>query len=162
MKSVSHQMRYPGATPEQVYAMLSQPDFRDRVCEFQRFPRRSVDIVAHGDGSMSVTVDQHRPTHEVPGFARKIVGDEINIVQREEWSSPTRAELVVEVPGKPGTMKGTVELVGDAEGTTETVAVEVAVHIPLVGGKIEGLLAEMLIKALKAENKVGKDWLAGA
>ncbi|MBO9523870.1 MAG: DUF2505 domain-containing protein [Nocardioidaceae bacterium] len=158
-KKVRYEMRYDGATPEQVYAMLATPDFREQVCEFQRFPRRTITITPNGDG-MAVKVDQYRPATEVPSFARKFVGEEINIVQEETWHSPTSADLTVTIPGKPGDMNGTVNLTGDATGTTELVEVDVKVSIPLVGGKIEGFIGEMLTKALRAENKVGRDWLA--
>jgi hypothetical protein len=158
-KKVRYEMRYDGATPEQVYAMLATPDFREQVCEFQRFPRRTVTITPNGDG-MAVKVDQFRPATEVPSFARKFVGEEINIVQEETWHSPTSADLTVTIPGKPGDMNGTVTLTGDATGTTEVVEVDVKVSIPVVGGKIEGFIGEMLTKALRAENKVGRDWLA--
>jgi len=159
MKSFRHEMRYDGATPEQVYAMLAEPAFREAVCEYQRYHRHDITITPDGSG-MSVTVDQHRPADGVPSFAQKFVGDEINVHQQERWTSPTDASLEVAIPGKPGHLKGTVHLAGDAGGTTETVAVEVKVSIPLIGGKIEGVLAEMLVKALKAENKVGREWLA--
>ena len=154
-------MRYDGATPEQVYAMLATPDFREQVCEYQRFPKRTVTITPAGSG-MTVKVDQHRPADEVPSFARKLVGDEINIVQEEQWSSPTSASLQVSIPGKPGEMRGSVAITGDAGGTTEVVEVEVKASIPLIGGKIEGLIGDMLLKALRAETKVGRDWLAEA
>jgi hypothetical protein len=36
----------------------------------------------------------------------------------------------------------------------------VKVNIPLVGGKIEGFISDMLLRALKAENKVGVRWLS--
>jgi hypothetical protein len=159
MKSFSHEMRYDGATPEQVYAMLADAAFREQVCEYQRYHRHTITITPEGSG-MSVVVDQHRPADGVPSFAQKFVGDEINVHQQEHWSSPTDASLEVAIPGKPGHMKGTVHLAGDAGGTTETVAVDVKVSIPLIGGKIEGLIADMLIKALRAENKVGQQWLA--
>ena len=58
-------------------------------------------------------------------------------------------------------MSGTALLTEDPGGTTETVNLSVKVNIPLVGGKIEGLVADMLGKALRAEHKVGVDWLAG-
>lgn len=159
-KHVRYELRYDGASAEQVYAMLSQVDFRDAVCEFQRFPRREVTIISTPNG-MDVTVDQHRPAHEVPSFARKLVGDEINIVQTESWTSPTQATLHVTIPGKPGDMRGTVTLTEVDGGVTEVVEVDVKASIPLIGGKIEGLIGDMLGKALRAENKVGRDWLAG-
>jgi hypothetical protein len=158
-KKVRYELRYDGSSPEQVYAMLSDPDFREAVCEYQRFPRRDVTITPTSSG-MDVTVDQHRPATEVPSFARKFVGDEINIVQSESWSSPTRGSLHVTIPGKPGDMKGTISLNAVDGGTTEVVEVDVKASIPLIGGKIEGLIGDMLGKALRAENKVGRDWLA--
>jgi hypothetical protein len=159
MKSFRHEMRYDRATPEQVYAMLAEPAFREAVCEYQRYHRHDITITPDGSG-MSVTVDQHRPADGVPSFAQKFVGDEINVHQQERWTSPTDARLDVTIPGKPGHMTGTVHLAGDAGGTTETVAVDVKVSIPLIGGKIEGMIADMMVKALRAENKVGRDWLA--
>ena len=159
MRAVRHEMRYDGATPEQVYAMLADPAFREQVCEYQRYHRHEITITPEGDG-MSVVVDQHRPADGVPSFAQKFIGDEINVHQREQWSSPTDATLAVTSPGKPGHLDGTVHLAGDAGGTTETVAVEAKVSIPLIGGKIEGLIADMLVKALRAENKVGQRGLA--
>lgn len=160
MKKISHEMRYDGATPEQVYAMLADPAFRAQVCEYQRYHRHDISITPEGDG-MAVVVDQHRPADGVPAIAQKFVGAEINVHQSEHWSSHTDASLEVAIPGKPGHMKGTVRLAGDAGGTTETVAVDVTVSIPLVGGKIEGVLGDMLIKALDAENTVGRQWLKG-
>lgn len=159
MKPLLHEMEYPGHTPEEVYAMLSNPVFREEVCERQRYPKRTVTISPSGDG-MKVTVDQYRPATEVPSFARKFVGEEINILQEENWSSPTDAALAVTIPGKPGSMIGTVALRGHDGGTTETVEVEVKVNIPLIGGKLEDFIGGMLLRALKAENKVGLDWLA--
>jgi hypothetical protein len=65
------------------------------------------------------------------------------------------------IPGKPGQMNGTVTLREENGTTTETVDMEVRVSIPLVGGKIESLIADLLRKALRAENAVGRQYLAG-
>ena len=159
MSTLKYDMRYDGATPEQVYAMLSNPDFREAVCEYQRFPRRTVTITPT-DAGMTVKVDQYRPADEVPAFARKFVGEEINIVQDEQWTSHTSAGLEVSIPGKPGEMKGTAVLVEEGGVTRETVTLDVSVKIPLVAGKIEDLLAKLLGSALRAEERTGKEWLA--
>lgn len=159
MKKLTHDMRYDGATLEQVWTMLGQPEFREAVCEYQRYPRREVTITPRGEG-MSVRVDQYRPADEVPSFAKKLVGSEINVLQEEEWSSPTAADLRITIPGKPGDMTGTVRLAEVDGGVTETVSVEVRVGIPLIGGKLEDFIAGMILRALKAENKVGVRWLA--
>jgi hypothetical protein len=112
------------------------------------------------DNGMEVTIDQVQAAQGIPSFAKKFVGDEINIVQQESWSSATEGDITVTIPGKPGEMKGTARLAESGGVTTETVDLTVKVNIPLVGGKIEGLIADLLLKALKAENKVGRDYLS--
>lgn len=159
MKSIDYDLRYDGATAEQVFAMLRDPAFREQVCDFQGVLRRTVSITAAGDG-MSVTIDQVQEARGIPSFAKKFVGEEINIVQEERWSSPAAGTISVAIPGKPGDMAGTISVTEDDAGTTENVRMDVKVAIPLVGGKIEGLIVDLLTKALRAESRVGREWLA--
>ena len=160
MKKVHEELRYDGATIEQVHEMLATPAFREQVCESQGYIRHTVQV-ERDDQGMTVKIDQHQKAHGIPGFARKFVGEEIHIVQAEDWSSPEKGNIHVSIPGKPGEMEGTALLTEDPDGTTETVNLTVKVNIPLVGGKIEGLVADLLAKALRAEHKVGVKWLAG-
>ncbi|HSE69734.1 MAG TPA: DUF2505 domain-containing protein [Nocardioidaceae bacterium] len=156
---IHHELKYD-ATPDEVHAMLADPAFRERVCEAQHVNSSDVTITPKGDG-MTVVVDQKRPTDGIPGFALKFVGDQIHILQKEEWSSTEQAALDVSIPGKPGHLKGTVRLAGDGAATVQTVEGELKVHIPLVGGKLEKLIADLLASALRAEQRVGTAWLAG-
>lgn len=155
-----HQELEYDASPAEVYAMLSDPAFREAVCEAGDSIRHEVTITPDGDG-MSVSVDQVQPAAGIPSFARKIVGDEIEILQREEWSSATDAALEVSIPHKPGHLKGTITLRESGTGTVETVDAEIKVHIPMLGGKLEKLIADLLGSALRSEHGVGKSWLAG-
>jgi hypothetical protein len=77
------------------------------------------------------------------------------------WTEGSHGDITVTVPGKPGEMTGTATLVGEDGGVTEKVDMTVTVNLPLIGGKVEGLIADMLTKALRAEHHVGKEWLAG-
>lgn len=159
MKRVTQDLRYDGATVAQVHAMLADPAFREAVCDFQHVTHRTVTVTPDGD-ALLITIDQGHATDRIPGFARKFVGEEIHMIQSETWTDPAHGHISVSIPGKPGEMKGTATLVEDAGGVTETADMEITVHVPLVGGKIEGLIADMLGKALRAEHKVGVDWLA--
>ena len=157
-KRLKHELTYDAPMAE-VAEMLADASFREEVCEFQGVKRAMVSIDSDDNG-MEVTIDQVQAAHGIPSFAKKFVGDEINIVQQEYWSSPTEGDITVTIPGKPGEMKGTARLAESGGVTTETVDLTVKVNIPLVGGKIEGLIADLLLKALKAENKVGRDYLS--
>ncbi|MCW2764600.1 MAG: hypothetical protein JWO11_559 [Nocardioides sp.] len=157
-RRLTHELTYDAPLAD-VYAMLADPAFREEVCDFQRVIRHTVTVVPQGAG-MKVTIDQYQAAAGIPSFAKKFVGDEINIVQTETWSSDTNADIHVAIPGKPGDMTGTLRLRESGGVTTETVDLTIKVGIPLVGGKIEGLISDLLLKALKAENKVGHDYLS--
>jgi hypothetical protein len=161
MKKIHEELRYEGATLEQVHEMLATPAFREKVCDAVGVLRKTVQIERDGEG-MTVMIDQVQEAKGIPGFAKKFVGDEIHIVQSEDWTSPEKGNIHVSIPGKPGEMTGTALLTEDPDGTTETVNMTVKVNIPLVSGKIEGLIADLLSKALRAEHKVGVTWLAGS
>lgn len=158
-KRLRHELTYD-APADAVLAMLADPAFREEVCDYQRVLRRTVTV--SGDaaaGDLEVTIDQVQAAHGIPSFARKFVGDEITIVQRETWASVDRADIHVAIPGKPGQMSGTGTLAETGGATLHVVTLDVSVGIPLVGGKLEGLVSDLLLKALKAENKVGRDYL---
>ena len=82
-------------------------------------------------------------------------------MQDEEWASANEATFHVTIPGKPGEMTGTARLEQSDADAIETVSMEVRVGVPLVGGKLEDLVAGLLRDAFRAENKVGIKWLAG-
>jgi hypothetical protein len=157
---IRHQLKYDAA-PEDVYAMLADPAFRDRVCTAMDTVSHDVSLDRTGPG-MSVRIDMVQRTSGVPGFAKKIVGEETRIVQSETWTSAVlAADLEVEIPGKPGHIRGRITLEGDASGTVESFEGEATISIPLIGGKLEGLIAKLFVKGMDTEQRVGSAWLAG-
>ena len=140
--------------------MLMDAAFREQVCDAQLALRKTVSVGQDG-GGMKVVVDMVQARRGHPGFAKRFVGDEIQLVQTERWSDIENARVEVVIPGKPGQMSGTLSLRESGGTTTETVDMEIRVGIPLVGGKIESLIADLLRKALKAENAVGRQYLTG-
>jgi hypothetical protein len=86
MKKLTQELRYDGATIDQVHEMLADPAFREQVCDFQRVIRHDVEIKSSGD-AMTVMIDQFQSADGVPSFARKFVGEEIHIRQEEDWTS---------------------------------------------------------------------------
>jgi hypothetical protein len=160
MKRVRHTLTYPGTTVEEVYAMLADPAYRKAVGDYQQVQDFACDITPSGDG-MEVRLEQAHGTDRIPSFAKRLVGDEIRFVQEESWASPTSADVHVTIPGKPGDMNGTFALTQSGDDVVEQVDLAVKVSIPLVGGKVEDLVAGFLGKAFDAENKVGVKWLRG-
>jgi hypothetical protein len=157
-KRLTHELTYD-APLSAVSAMLLDPAFREEVCAKQHVLRADVSV-EETSGTTVVVIDQAMPAEGIPSFAKKFVGDEIAIVQTERWATEDRASVEVTIPGKPGEVRGTVTLTEAGGVTTETLDLDVRVSIPLVGGKIETLIADMLRKAVDTENVVGRDYLS--
>jgi hypothetical protein len=155
-----HEMTYD-APAEAVAAMMADPAFRERVCEYQQVLEHSVSIL-DDDGLLTVAVDQVQEARGIPSYAVAFVGDRIAIEQRETWHSPALADLTLKVRGKPAQMTGTITLRAEGERTIETVSGEVKVSVPLVGGRIEAVVGDVIRLALDAEYAVGRVWLAQA
>ena len=64
------------------------------------------------------------------------------------------------IPGKPAEAVGSLTITESGTTTTEVIDLVVSVRIPLVGGKVEGLIAGLVREALDREHEVGVEWLA--
>lgn len=147
------------ATPAKVFAMLADPAFREQVCADQEVVSAEVTITKKG-GGMDVVVDQMQRT-PVPAFARKVIGETTHAVQRETWSDHRQATLVIETPTMPATIKGTITIEPQGRGAVEVVELEVKSKVPLIGGKLEKLMGDLVGKAIESEQRTGTSWLAG-
>lgn len=155
----SHELSYD-APPEEVYAMLADPSFRERVSLAREVVSFDVTLTATGSGFTLVN-DQVQPTAGLPSFAKKFAGETTKAIQREEWSSHSRGTLTIETPGKPASMKGTITLTGSDAGTVEQVDLEIKAKVPLIGGKLESLMADQVREGMNIEHQVGLAWLRG-
>jgi hypothetical protein len=151
---------YP-APASDVLAMLLDPAFREMVCAAQDAESHSVSVSSSAPPA-TVEVRQQQDTSQAPSAARKVIGSSVETVQREDWESAERARFEISIPGKPGHLRGRIDLVDNGDGTsTERFDAEVKVHIPLVGGKLEGLIGKVLGSGLRREREAGLRWLAG-
>ena len=94
---------------------------------------------------MTVLVDQTQPADGIPSFAKKFVGDEIQIVQREEW----RERDVLHAARRDPRQAGRPERLHRPRRRRRRApwrpsSGDIKVKIPLIGGKLEGLIGELL------------------
>jgi hypothetical protein len=155
---IRHELRYD-APPDKVYAMLGDRAFRDRVCSAMGVARHDVTIDLQAEG-MEVSLDMDQRTHGLPSFARRIVGDTTRVIQSETWRGH-QADLRVRIPGKPGDIAGRTTLRSEGEGTVESFDGEAHIRVPLVGGRLEGLIEKLFIAGMDTEQTVGARWLEG-
>ncbi|MDQ6641860.1 MAG: DUF2505 domain-containing protein [Actinomycetota bacterium] len=156
-----HELRYH-ATAAEVFAMLADPAFRQKSAEAMGVISADVDITPAGIGEgMHVRIDQVQPTAGVPGFAKRFAGETTQAVQVEEWSSSRQATISIRTPGKPTSIEGTLNLSETDGVTTETMQAQIKVKVPLIGGKLESLMADLVSAGMDKEHAVGAAWLRG-
>ena len=152
-----HELSYD-APPEQVYEMLADPEFRRAACAAMEVISADVQIERDGEG-FTLVIDQLQNTQDLPGFARTFAGESTQAIQREVWRDHESADLSIESPGKPTSARGTIRLEPRGSGTTEVVELELKVKVPLIGGKLEKLMAEKVASGMDIEQGVGATWL---
>jgi carbon monoxide dehydrogenase subunit G len=152
-----HELSYD-APPDAVFEMLADPEFRKGSCAAMEVISADVQLEREDDG-FALVIDQLQNTKELPSFARAFAGDSTQAIQREVWSGRSEGSLSIESPGKPTSATGTIRLEPDGAGTREVVELEIRVKVPLIGGKLEKLMAEKVRAGMDVEHTVGAAWL---
>lgn len=155
-----HEITYDAPAAD-VWTMLSDPAFRQKSCDAMGVLSSTIAIEPVGQG-MKVQIDQVQRTEGIPSFAKKFAGDTTQAVQVEEWSDRRNATLTVRTPGKPTEITGTLTLTEEDGRTVETFDGECRVKVPLIGGKLEGLMSDLFRKGMDKEHQAGVAWLGGA
>lgn len=154
-----HALSYD-ASPDEVFAMLADPAFREKVCTAQGVVSHDISLTPSGAG-FDLDMDQVQNTAGLPAIAKKIAGDTTEVTLKERWADPSGGTLEIIAPGKPTSAKGTISLAASGTGTTETVELEIKVKVPIIGGKLENLMADNVRSGMDVEHTVGAAWLAG-
>ena len=159
---VSERQTYE-AGPDRVWAMLTDPAYREEVCTATGALSYDVDSDADDTGG-TVRVSRVLPA---PGHkaVRTLVGDTVTVEQTETWGPAAddgtrRGELRLEVKGQPAMMTGTSTLAPDGSGSALDIEAELRVRIPLVGGSLEKELATAIAAGLAQELEVGRSYLS--
>jgi hypothetical protein len=100
------------------------------------------------------------PAERLPAMAKAILKGDL-VVEREERWGPDGGSGRATIVGVPGEIASRSRLTDSADGSELVITAEVRVAIPLVGGKLEGVIAEQVGRLLTAESEFTGKWLAG-
>lgn len=161
---VRTEINYPNTSPEQAFALGMDRAFRAAVCEATHATSYEVAISEHDDGRASVRIDRTMPA-ELPDIARKVMGENVTVVQTEEWSAPAQggartAELTISIRGQPAKMVGTIALDSVDASARMRIAGDVKVSMPFFGRRIEAEVAKAIVAAAAKEQQTGLSWLS--
>ena len=159
---VTAQISYP-ASPEGVFAMLTDEAFLKQVCEATGAVKHEVDVQENSLGA-SVTTRRELPTDQIPDFIKRFVGKTLTVLRVDLWEAAApdgsrKGTITVEIVGAPVRMTGTLSLRPDGEGTVENVDGDLKASVPLIGGKIEKATEPAIRSALRKEERLGLAWL---
>lgn len=153
------------ATPEEVFAIITDATFREQACEKTKALSYDVSVTESG-GDTVVRVQREMASDDVPDIARKFVGQTLTVVQTETWhpagaDGARTAEVKGEITGTPVTLKGNARIVPQGAQTVQAIDLEVKVSVPLIGRKIEPFVVEAIRKGLATEHQLGASWHNG-
>lgn len=161
-KKISRIDKYD-ASPDAIFAMLCDADYV--AGKYEALGDVSSDVQEHavGDGSLNLKVARVVPS-DLPDFAKKVLGENNNLVQQETWTKTADGylcDLDIDAPGKPMHITGKLEIKGTGESSSDWhVNMEIKASVPLIGGKLEGSVEKETLASLDKEYAFNKEWLA--
>ena len=149
------------AAPDVVFAAQSDPHYV--VWKHEHMAAFDVSAEVVEDGTHVVIRSSRKLPAEIPSAARKFVGESIQIDEVHTWSHPDtdgarHGTVTASFGGAPMEVYGTLELHPHGEGSLLKVVIHAKAHVPLVGGKIENVVGEQFMRALRKEQKISPRW----
>lgn len=160
----THAVTYD-APPAAVYAMLVDEGFQVRRARAGN-PEFARAVVTPGPGDGAEVCVRRQMVVDLPGFVAKLTGGRVTLAERVVWpdgggtTGARTASLTATMDGQPGGVTGVLRIEPGTAGTTVTLDGEITARVPLVGGRVERYVAQMLDRLMRAEHELGKAWLA--
>jgi hypothetical protein len=142
----------------EVFDLLTSERWVEQRAGRFRDGSRVVRREATSGGGLVLVVSRELP-EGAPGFLTRLLPKDGRVVQTDEWApddgTGTRTGTWrVELAGAPARLGGTLRLEPDGTGSAYVVLGETKVSVPLVGGKAESFIAEMVRKLGAAEGQL--------
>ena len=140
---------------EQVLGVLTSASWVARRAE--RFSDGSTVVrrEERPDGGLLLAVSRELPAG-APGFLSRLLPQDGKVLQTDDWapadgSGVRTGTWKVEIPGTPARLGGALRLKPDGAGTAYVRTGEAKVSVPLVGGRAETYIADMVSRLAAKE-----------
>lgn len=149
--------------PDVVFA--AQADPRYVAWKHGQMAASDVSAEAQEDGAGVTISSSRRLPAVIPSAARRFVGDSIQVDEVHRWShaqADGRRHGTVHATfgGAPMSVEGTLELRPEGTGSALEVVIHSRSSVPLVGGKLEQVVGEQFMRALRKEQQIAPRWFA--
>ena len=164
MSRTVHSTHDISADVERVHGVLSGPDWAEHKAAALHDGSRVVEREVTPDGGVRLVSSRELPSGG-PGFLQRFLPKDGRVVQTDDWGPSQdgvrRGTWQVVIPGVPATLGGTMRLEPTATGARYVIDGTVDVPLPLVGGRAETFIAEMVSKLTVREAEVLQDTVSG-
>jgi hypothetical protein len=157
-RRIEHHTTSPHSAEKVFGAMVDETYLRDRLAAVGGNDAELVTFSSAGDRT-SYQLRQGVPAEHLPSIAKSLLGGDLVIQRLENWAAGA-GTVEVTINGVPGRLEGAFTITGNGSGSKLTLTGEVKVSIPLMGGKLEKLIAEQVAVLLDKESEFTSEWLA--
>lgn len=161
-RRIEHSASYSG-TPVAVHGAFVDPDYWQARVSAVGGPGARLEGIDVANGGVEVRLMQAIAEEHLPSIVKRVKSGDLLVERTEIWgaldSDTAAGSFTAAVTGTPIRMRGTHTLSGD--GTTCTVRTTgvAQVAVPLIGGKIEQIIADNLTALLGLEQHFTEQWL---
>ncbi|WP_329788744.1 DUF2505 domain-containing protein [Lentzea sp. DG1S-22] len=157
-RRIEHHTTSPHSAEKVFGAMVDETHLRDRLAAVGGSNAELVTFSSTG-GKTTYQLKQGVPAEHLPSAVKAALGGDLVIQRTEAWAAGA-GTVEVAVGGVPGRLEGAFTVLDNGSGSKTTLTGEVKVGIPLLGGKLEKLIAEQVAVLLDKESEFTSEWLA--
>ncbi|MFC3892234.1 DUF2505 domain-containing protein [Lentzea rhizosphaerae] len=157
-RRIEHHTTSPHSAEKVFGALVDETYLRDRLAEIGGTNAELV-MFTTTEVRTSYQLKQGVPAEHLPSMAKSLLGGDLVIQRIENWAA-LAGTVEVTLGGVPGRLDGAFTITDNGSGSKLTLTGEVKVSIPLMGGKLEKLIAEQVTVLLDKESEFTSEWLA--
>ena len=166
-RRIEHSARYFVAAAL-VHAALTDRGYWQARIEEVGGPGAALTGFTAAGGGVQVDLTQAIPEEHLPSIVQKVKSGDLLIARTETWgpldSVTAAGSFSATVPGTPIKLRGTHSLSGGGDDDDDFCTIrttgEAQVSVPLIGGKLEQIIAENITRLLALEQQFTAEWLA--
>lgn len=155
----------PAGVAEVLAAFGRREYWLDRLAAYGGDSMRldSLDVAA--DGTVAVGTTQDLREGMLPGAIARLLPGDTTIIRTETWrpvvDGRAHGEFTVAARGVPSSGSGTMLLTAAGSGSSLRVSGTLEVRIPVVGGRIERYVADLIADEVPQMQRFTAEWIDG-
>jgi hypothetical protein len=155
-----------GGTVDEVHRAFSERDYWLARLAESGVDDSKLESMRVSDGTIDVITLQVVRSHKLPGLVTQLHRGDLCIRREENWGPVSDGTATASIAGSildaPVNLSGTAVLspIAGWGGARVEFRVTVQVRIPIVGGKVEKLLGDVLTSLVAGEQRFTTKWIA--